>query len=154
MRKDAQINQQKIWCCATTLAARSIETVSMKDIATPLVSVRTPYRHYAHKSTLCLALVTDRVATFIKPIKSTWPRIGRCSSTFWSCYWGIFSEEHNGVINECRGRWTWSPSILSERTLSTIMWPINATGSWFKANAFETGMWVSSWYVNCHAEGD
>ncbi|MGO3463591.1 MAG: TetR family transcriptional regulator, partial [Lactiplantibacillus plantarum] len=35
MRKDAQINQQKILTAARQLfAARSIETVSMKDIAT------------------------------------------------------------------------------------------------------------------------
>ncbi|MEQ6364106.1 TetR/AcrR family transcriptional regulator [Lactiplantibacillus plantarum] len=68
MRKDAQINQQKILTAARQLfAARSIETVSMKDIATAAgIGPGTLYRHYAHKSTLCLALVTDRVATFIK----------------------------------------------------------------------------------------
>lgn len=67
MRKDAQLNQEKILTAARQLFdQRGVAGVSMKDIAVAAgIGPGTLYRHYAHKSTLCLALVTDRVATFV-----------------------------------------------------------------------------------------
>lgn len=67
MRKDSIQNQTKILNTARELFAdRGIDKVSMKDIATSAgIGAGTLYRHYAHKSTLCLALVTDRIEEFI-----------------------------------------------------------------------------------------
>lgn len=67
MRKDAQANQQKILTVARQLFDQyGVAAVSMKDIATAAgIGAGTLYRHYEHKSTLCLALVTDRVANFV-----------------------------------------------------------------------------------------
>ncbi|RRK10289.1 TetR/AcrR family transcriptional regulator [Lactiplantibacillus garii] len=67
MRKDARQNQKKILTTARQLfSARGVDAVSMKDIASAAgIGAGTLYRHYAHKSTLCLALVTDRVRAFI-----------------------------------------------------------------------------------------
>lgn len=67
MRKDALQNQTKILNTARKLfEAQGVDAVSMKDIATAAgIGAGTLYRHYAHKSTLCLALVTDRVQAFI-----------------------------------------------------------------------------------------
>lgn len=67
MRKDALENQTKILNVARQLfKSQGVEAVSMKDIAVAAkIGPGTLYRHYAHKSTLCLALVTDRVQAFI-----------------------------------------------------------------------------------------
>lgn len=67
MRKDAELNRQKILATARRLfEARGVAAVSMKDVAESAgIGPGTLYRHYAHKSTLCLALVTDRVQTFV-----------------------------------------------------------------------------------------
>jgi Transcriptional regulator len=67
VRKDSLQNQAKILKTARELfAAQGVENVSMKDIATTAgIGAGTLYRHYAHKSTLCLALVTERIQVFI-----------------------------------------------------------------------------------------
>lgn len=67
MRKDAQANQQKILTTAQQLFDQStVAAVSMQDIAQAAgIGAGTLYRHYRNKSALCLALVTDRIASFI-----------------------------------------------------------------------------------------
>lgn len=67
MRKDSIQNQAKILNTARELFAKhGIDKVSMKDIATAAgIGAGTLYRHYTHKSTLCLALVTDQIEEFI-----------------------------------------------------------------------------------------
>lgn len=67
MRKDSLQNQTKILNIARELfESEGVENVSMKDIASAAkIGAGTLYRHFAHKSTLCLALVTDRIQAFI-----------------------------------------------------------------------------------------
>lgn len=67
MRKDSLQNQTKILNTARELfETRGIDAVSMKDISVAAgIGPGTLYRHYEHKSTLCLALVTDRIKGFI-----------------------------------------------------------------------------------------
>lgn len=67
MRKDAQANREKILTTAATLfRAKSVATVSMKDIATAAgIGTGTLYRNYPNKSELCLALSMDFIQQFI-----------------------------------------------------------------------------------------
>ncbi|MCF6160316.1 MAG: TetR/AcrR family transcriptional regulator [Furfurilactobacillus sp.] len=67
MRKDAQINQQKILNAAAKLfKERAVSTVSMKDIAQVAgIGTGTLYRNFPNKSELCMALSLDYIQQFI-----------------------------------------------------------------------------------------
>ncbi len=67
MRKDAQINQQKILAAAAKLfKEKKVSTVSMKDIAqTAGIGTGTLYRNFPNKSELCVALSLEYIQQFI-----------------------------------------------------------------------------------------
>ncbi|WP_018142769.1 TetR/AcrR family transcriptional regulator [Alloscardovia criceti] len=67
MRSDARKNQEEILETARRLFRQfGVSKVSMNQIANAAgVGAGTLYRHYAHKSALCIALVYDSLATFV-----------------------------------------------------------------------------------------
>ncbi len=67
MRKDAQQNRDKILTAAVHLfESQSVETVSMKDIATAAgIGPGTLYRNYPNKSALCLDVSLVDIQAFV-----------------------------------------------------------------------------------------